>query len=285
MRLLLIGCICILAIVLSSLLVSTLPGLSVSTDKPAYKRGELVTIVVTGTPGVVVGVECRDPDDNIEFVKQLTIGADGKATTQFRLKTDAKLGKWTVYVAGGGETASTTFHVKAPSSISISLSKTFILIGESVVISGAISPPTTATVSIYYSYEEGPWKLLKSITATAGAYSFEWTPEKAGVYKLKASWTGTDKYFGATSPEVTLTVSIKRKSFLEITVAPEVILLDKQVTVTGVLTPPLADITITLTYIRPDGTTVTRTVTTNATGGFTDAVSYTHLTLPTKRIV
>ena len=270
MRLSYMGCICILAIILSSLVVFTLPGLSVSTDKPAYRRGELVTIIVTGAPGVTVGVECRDPDGNIEFVKQLTIGADGRATTKFRLKSDAKLGKWTVYAAGGGETASTTFRVKASSSISISLSKNFILIGESVVISGRISPPTTATVSIYYSYEGGSWKLLKSVVATAGSYSYEWTPEKAGVYKLKASWAGTDKYFGATSSEVTLTVSTKRRSFLEITIVPEVILLDQQVTVTGVLTPPLADITITLTYIRPDGTIITRTVTTNATGGFTD---------------
>jgi len=250
------------------------PALSVSTDKAAYARGENVVITVTGTPGTVVGVEVYNPYGATEFVDQGTIGADGTFTTTFTLKADASVGRWIVNASGGGETATTQFDVKYTSTISISLDKTFIVLGESVTVSGVITTtdiPSPTTVYIEYSTNGGAtWNTAGTATATDGSYSFTWTPGVSGTLKVRARWPGGAVHFGATSPALTLTVSPKARSTLTISVSPTVINFGETVTVTGTLTPALAGVQITLTYTRPDGAVVNRTVTTDASGSFTD---------------
>jgi len=252
------------------------PALSVSTDKPEYARGETVTITVQGTAGTGVGVQVVNPSGGTVFVKELTIGSGGSVSTSFKLSSSAQVGTYTVYVSGGGETATTTFKVKYKSSVTISLSTDFILIGESVVISGSIyttDVPHTATVVIEYKSSSSlSWSILATVTAVDGDYSYTWTPSTAGTYNLRARWDGDDTHFGATSSVVTLTVSSKKRSTLTIHVSPEIVNLGGSVQVYGQLTgsSPIAGATITITYKAPTGATTTHTVTTNSSGHYVD---------------
>ncbi|MBS7637960.1 hypothetical protein KEJ49_03585 [Candidatus Bathyarchaeota archaeon] len=50
----------------------------------------------------------------------------------------------------------------------------------------------------------------------------------------------------------------------------EKIRLGESITITGSIDPPLAGVTITITYKRPDGSTVKRTPTTTSAGAFSD---------------
>ena len=246
------------------------PSLSVTTDKDAYRPGEKVTITVSGAPGTVVGIQVLRPDGiTTEFVDQITIGDNGKASTSFRLPDD-NLGTWKVVATGGGEKAEKTFRVKGSSRITISLNKDFISLGDSVTISGSINPAVTTTVTIEYRREGGSWNTLAEVNARNGRYSYTWTPSSEGKYYLRASWPGNDRYFGATSSTVSLTVSRKQRSSISIEISSSEITLGQNITVSGYLNPPLAGASIEIIYTTPEGDRITRTVTTNANGRFSD---------------
>ena len=213
-----------------------LPALSVSTDKAVYRPGEVVTITVTGTPGVIVGVQCNDPQGNPAFVKQLTIGATGSATTSFKLGSDAPLGRWTVYVSGGGETATTSFYVKQPSTITIVLGKTVLGIGESFRISGDIDPDpgTSVTVTLHIS---GPVTVDVTVeTAPDGGYSVLYTPPKGGTYEVYAEWAGTETISGSRSDTASFTVR-KLLTNITVTVTPANITYGESVVISGRIEP------------------------------------------------
>jgi len=257
-------------------LVEVSPALSVSTDKTAYAPGDTVTITVKGNPGTAVGIEVKDPTGATEFVDQVTIGSGGTASTSFKLKSTARVGKWTVYASGGGETASRSFYVKYRSTISISVSPSRIAIGGSVTISGKISTtavPSTATVTIKYKREGGSWNTLASVTASQGSYSYTWTPGSPGTYYLMAEWAGDETHFGASSNVVTLYVSAKKPSSISLEVLTPVVNIGDKARVKGKLTPAIAGVEITITYTKPDGTTITHKVKTDANGEFADEIT------------
>ncbi|RLF13916.1 MAG: hypothetical protein DRJ66_06990 [Thermoprotei archaeon] len=269
-----------LIMILSLLLLTSIQAYVISaqqivelkTDKPEYAPSEYVTITgkTSGIPdGTQVTIEVRDPVGAIEHVDQVPV-SNNQFSTGFRLSPQARLGKHTVYVkiAAYNLEKTTTFYVKQPTSISISLSAISIGLGESVVISGAISPAVAdAPVEIWYRKEGGAWaKLVEVRTDTQGRYSYTWTPPEVGTYYLKARWPGDETHFGAESDVVMLSVG-KKVSSLTLTVTPEVAKLGEVVTITGRLTPAMVT-DITLTIEAPDGTVNTVTVTTEADGTF-----------------
>ena len=98
-------------ILVAALLPAYAAPLSVSTDKGTYAPGETVTITIQGKPNTVYGVQVTGPGGQLIAVKQITAGSDGKATLLITLASDSPTGTYTIYVSGGGETASTTFTV------------------------------------------------------------------------------------------------------------------------------------------------------------------------------
>ncbi|MEM2171986.1 MAG: Ig-like domain repeat protein [Thermoproteota archaeon] len=97
---------------------------------------------------------------------------------------------------------------RASSTITCVLSSSSIAHGGSVRISGRISPPVSATVTIQYSTDGEAWINLASVTSgDDGSYSYTWSSIPVGNYFVKASWPGSDDYQGATSPIASLTVS------------------------------------------------------------------------------
>jgi len=97
---------------------------------------------------------------------------------------------------------------KVASSISCMFSSSKITVGEFVSISGNITPPRSALVTIEYSVDGGAsWSLLAEFSSdSGGSYVYEWSPD-AGSYMVRASWAGDGGYFGAVSNNVNLVVN------------------------------------------------------------------------------
>lgn len=261
---------------------------SVSTDKSTYAPGELVTItaVVTrdGQPcaGYIVGFEVRDPKGGHFPLPPVQTDSNGRASKSFRLKSDAPEGTWTVVAAVSGTNAkdTCTFTVTRPgaaptpgkksSSITLSLSSDTVTYGECVIISGEIvtEEGITAEVRVEYSLDNVTWSLVSTATAVNGVYNFSWCPPGAGIYFLRASWPGTDEYYGATSTIVRLTV-LKASVELRLSVSKREVVLGEEITISGELEPALSGIPVLIEYSVDEGpwTTIT-TINTDAEGRF-----------------
>ena len=171
------------------------------------------------------------------------------------------------------ESNNVTINVgKQESSITCSASSTTPTVGDSVIVSGSITPLRSGvTVTISYK-SDGSWNTLTMVTSLAdGSYSYSWTPSDASSYQLIASWAGDDTYNGATSDVVSVTVN-KIASSISCSTSVSAITNGNTITVTGSISPVVSGKTVSLTYTKPDGTTkVTRTVTTNSDGSFSDS--------------
>ena len=101
----------VIIIVLTLALGAQAHPLKVSTSKKVYSPGSTVKIRIEGKPNAVYGVEVRGPSQLI--AKQVKTDSNGVAIVELVLTVE---GKYTVYVAGGGETASTSFEIKRSTS-------------------------------------------------------------------------------------------------------------------------------------------------------------------------
>jgi parallel beta-helix repeat protein len=107
-----------------------------------------------------------------------------------------------------------------PTSISISLLDTTINGGESVTVSGSISPAISgATVHLNYR-KAGEAEVERTVTtAPDGSFSDTYMPDVAGSWSVEASWEGDVKYAAATSQTLEFTVvEIPPMGSLQITV-------------------------------------------------------------------
>jgi len=100
-------------LIMAALLPVYATPLSVSTDKSTYSPGETVTVTIQGSPNTSYGVEVRGPGGQLIALEQVTAGSDGRASLSFGLASDSPTGTYSIYVSGGGETASRTFTVSA----------------------------------------------------------------------------------------------------------------------------------------------------------------------------
>ncbi|MBO3809844.1 MAG: hypothetical protein FGF50_09675 [Candidatus Brockarchaeota archaeon] len=85
--------------------------LEVSTDKPEYRRGDVLNIFISASPNCNLGVQVANPVGGVEFVDQVRTDDKGRTSTSFRVSTDALYGTYIVYVAGCGDSGSCTFKV------------------------------------------------------------------------------------------------------------------------------------------------------------------------------
>ncbi|MEM3578460.1 MAG: PKD domain-containing protein [Candidatus Bathyarchaeia archaeon] len=99
-------------------------------------------------------------------------------------------------------------YKKLSSAISITISPSIINFGESVTISGVIDPPRSTNITLLYRLQgETEWTQLATVqTDTLGHYSYVWTPDKEGIYELKAIWLGDENTNPAESEPKTVKV-------------------------------------------------------------------------------
>ncbi|MBA7493011.1 hypothetical protein ES702_03566 [subsurface metagenome] len=151
---------------------------------------------------------------------------------------------------------------KISTSLSCSVSQSTIEIGDSINIAGSISPPVSgATVTISVKHNEGSWNELTTVT-TSSAYSYSWTPGALGSYEIKSSWDGHRVYEGSSSNTVPVQVD-KLSTSISCSVSSSDLTIGDSVNVSGSINPPISDVTVTLTYTKPDNSIFTRTCITN----------------------
>jgi len=96
---------------------------------------------------------------------------------------------------------SSSFSALANSSITLSLSSTLLIEGNAVKISGLISPVSVdGVVTIYARSGNSSWVVVGTVSCDSGGrYSYEWRPASAGLYFVRASWSGDTVNAGAES--------------------------------------------------------------------------------------
>ena len=106
------------------------------------------------------------------------------------------------------ERVSSSYGVLLPSSISLTLSSTTVILENSVLVNGSISPThPNQNVTIYLSSDGSSWNVLTIVeTDSNGHYSYGWTPQSAGTHYVRASWSGDVDHLGADSDVCGLTV-------------------------------------------------------------------------------
>jgi len=104
---------------------------------------------------------------------------------------------------------SSSYTALTTSSITLTLSSTLVIPGDTVTISGSISPAhSDEVVTIYIRSNDSPWVILKTVSADSnGKYSYTWTPNAPDTQYLRASWSGDTDHAGADSNIQTLRVS------------------------------------------------------------------------------
>jgi len=94
-----------------------------------------------------------------------------------------------------------------PSSISINISANTVTLGDPIIVWGHIDPPVIgAIVSISYIRPDGPTVNKQVTTSLLSTYEVAYVPDRAGSWSVIASWTGNQRYEGATSSTRSFTV-------------------------------------------------------------------------------
>lgn len=103
---------------------------------------------------------------------------------------------------------SSSYSALASSSISLTLSSTYIVQGGTVTVNGQITPSdSNRTVTVYVRKSGSQWSVLgTALTGSDGKFSFLWIPRSASTYYIRASWSGNSDYAGADSNIHTLLV-------------------------------------------------------------------------------
>ena len=102
----------------------------------------------------------------------------------------------------------------APSSISCKISSASITLGESVEVSGSISPAHSfVEIKITYTKPDNSIIIRKALTNEVGCYNDKFQPDYAGLWSVQASWDGDTDHKPATSEKAFFTVVYVPKSF------------------------------------------------------------------------
>jgi len=106
---------------------------------------------------------------------------------------------------------------KLSSVVSLTLSPSFVVVGEIVSINGSLSPNLSLVkIAILYSRNDGVWRSLRNVTTDEnGKYAVKWQPSIAGTYQVKAVWEGDNLYSGNESDVVTIEVRERPSSPFE----------------------------------------------------------------------
>jgi hypothetical protein len=102
---------------------------------------------------------------------------------------------------------SSSYTSLVTSSISLTISSTYTMQSQSVIISGSISPLRSyKNVTVYFRLGSS-WSAVGTLVTDAnGSYSYVWRPGSGGIYYVTASWSGDSEYAGADSSTCRLIV-------------------------------------------------------------------------------
>ena len=103
---------------------------------------------------------------------------------------------------------SASYKTLTSSTISLTISPTFLIQGGTITLSGHLSPSLqNRTVTIYVKINNLPWEVLDTTTTNQNGYfTYAWNLEDAGICYIRSSWSGNNDYAGADSAIQTVTV-------------------------------------------------------------------------------
>ena len=97
-------------------------------------------------------------------------------------------------------------------------------------------------------------------TDATGSFSDSPALEKAGDWLVWATWNGSETYFGATSEQEKFTV-LKNYIAVSCNVTSNTVAIGDNITVTGLVDPKVANLTVNLVFIDMNTTTTVRALT------------------------
>lgn len=99
---------------------------------------------------------------------------------------------------------------KRPSSISSSINSSKVKVGETIAVSGSITPVRGGeTVTLTYQKPDGSTFTRTVITCLGGTYIDSYEPTETGSWNVEAYWEGDPRYEGASSYQIAFTVEEK----------------------------------------------------------------------------
>ncbi len=100
-----------------------------------------------------------------------------------------------------GQVSASFGSLTGSSTITLLVSSSFLIEGNSVVLSGVVAPASVdGIVTIYARSEDSAWIILETMSCSLnGRYSYEWKPNSAEVYYVRASWSGDSTHASADS--------------------------------------------------------------------------------------
>jgi 5-hydroxyisourate hydrolase-like protein (transthyretin family) len=154
----------------------------------------------------------------------------------------------------GADSTTLSFDVSlTPSYIYLTLSPSTIRLGETITLTGYISPAHSyQSINLYYSKSGNEWFLLTTVTTDSeGYFSYPWTSDSVGTFYMKAEWSGDSDHQDATSEVCTATVS-KASSSITIAVSSSSIDLGETILLSGEVSPTHSDVKVEI-YVSGDG--------------------------------
>jgi hypothetical protein len=96
---------------------------------------------------------------------------------------------------------SASFSGLSTSSVTLSVSPSWLMQGSTVVLSGVVSPASSGgAVTLYVRSENSSWIVLATVSlGSNGQYFYEWTPTASGSFFVRASWSGDTSHASADS--------------------------------------------------------------------------------------
>jgi len=94
--------------------------------------------------------------------------------------------------------------------LSCSVSKDTLTEGDSIIVSGSLSPALSGkAVTLTYKRPDGSTLNRTVTTGSDGSYSDSYAPDANGPWSVAASWEGDSMYNGATSSSKSFVVTLK----------------------------------------------------------------------------
>lgn len=133
-------------------------------------------------------------------------------------------------------------------------------LGESIEAWGDIDPSREMAVTLNYVKPDSTVVTRTVWTDTYGYYNDTFTPDSAGAWTVYAYWPGDGLHPGVVSSNVSFTVS-KNMTSISCSVSSEKIQLGENIIITGSISPTIESASVTLTFTKPDNSTLAQTVT------------------------
>ncbi len=159
-----------------------------------------------------------------------------------------------------------SYVVKNPTNITLALSKSVIHYGENITVTGSISHGG-ATVTLNYTCDDVVTPRLLS-SNSSGFFTDVYFPNKTGSWAVIVDWAGNETCFGASSGYRNFTVE-RTLMLITCNITKESITIGGNIKVTGSVSPIVENMSVTLVFTMPNGSTIEQHTYTNSNGTFT----------------